>query len=102
MFGWCGCTGTFMKLPTPDGLVCVLLQIVSRGPTWSEGGPHDSTVLHGIRRARIKHCLILEPTVFRLHPRSCIRHGDHPAFPIPIAIIDNNSSFVLFFIKYKL
>lgn len=102
MFGWCSRAGTFVKLPAPDGLVCVLLQVVSRGSTWSKSGPHHSTVLHGIRRARIKHCLILEPTVFRLHPRSCIRHGDHPALPISIAIIEKNSSLVSSLIKCKL
>lgn len=85
MFGWCGRTGTFVKLPTPNGLVRVLFQIMSRGPTWRQGGPHHPAVLHGIRRTWIEHRLVLQPTVFRLHAGSRVRHGDHSAFPVPVA-----------------
>lgn len=87
MFGWCSRTGTFVELPTPDGFVCMLLQIVPRGPAWSKGGPHDSAVLHGVRSARVEHRLVLEPTILCLHAGGCIRHGDHPAFSISVAII---------------
>lgn len=95
MFGWCSRTGTFVELPTPDGFVRMLLQIVPCGPTWGKSGPHNPTVLHGVRRARIEHRLILEPTVFRLHAGGCIRHGDHPAFPVSVAII-----FIICFILH--
>ncbi|KYN37132.1 hypothetical protein ALC56_08923, partial [Trachymyrmex septentrionalis] len=83
MFGWCSRTGAFMELPTPDGFVRMLLQIVSCGPAWGKGSPHNSTILHGVRRARVKHRLVLEPTIFRLHTGGCIRHGNHPAFAVP-------------------
>ncbi|KYM99161.1 hypothetical protein ALC62_10130, partial [Cyphomyrmex costatus] len=83
MFSWCSRTGAFMELPTPDSFVRMFLQIMSCGPTWGKGSPHDSTVLHGICSARVEHCLILEPTIFRLHAGGCIRHRNHPAFAVP-------------------
>lgn len=84
MFSWCSRTGALMELPTTDSFVGMLLQVVPRGPAWSKGGPHNSTVLHGVRRTRIEHRLVLEPAVFRLHAGGCIRHGDHPAFPVSV------------------
>jgi len=85
MFGWCSRTGTFVELPTTDGLVRVLFQIMSGSSTRSKGSPHHPAVLHGVRRAGIKHRFILQPTVFRLHTGSCIRHGHHSALAVPIA-----------------
>ena len=87
MFGWCSRTGAFMELPTPDGFVRMLLQIMSCGSAWGKGSPHNSTILHGICRARVEHRLVLEPTIFRLHTGGCIWHGNHPAFAVPVAII---------------
>lgn len=86
MFGWCSRTGAFVELPGPDGLVRMLLQIVPRGPAWSKGGPHDPTVLHGVRRTRVEHRLVLKPTVFRLHTGGCTRHGDHSALSVSVAV----------------
>jgi len=60
---------------------------VPRGPAWGKSGPHDPTVLHGVRRARVEHRFVLEPTIFRLHAGGRIRHGNHSAFPVSVAII---------------
>lgn len=75
-----------MELPTPDGFVRMLLEIVPRGPAWSKGGPHHPTVLHGIRRTGVEHRLVLKPTVLRLHAGGCTRHRDHPALSVSVAI----------------
>lgn len=95
MFGWCGRTGTLVELSAPDGLVRVLLQIVSRSAARGKGGPHDPAVLHGVRRAGIKHRLVLDPTVFRLYAGRRIRHGDHPALSASVAAVDLYLSFIV-------
>lgn len=87
MFSWCSRTGTtFVKLPAPDGLVRMFLQVMSGGSTWGESGPHHPTVLHGVGRAGIKHRFILQPTVLCLHAGSCVGHGHHSALAVSIAI----------------
>lgn len=85
MFGWCGRTGALLKLPSSDGFVRVLLQVVSGGAARRKGGPHHSAVLHGVCGAGVQYRLVLDPTVFRLHAGGCVRHGDHAALTAPVA-----------------
>lgn len=87
MFGWCGRAGTLMKLPGPDGLVRMLLQVVPGSAPRRQGSPHYPAVLHRVRRARVKHRLVLHPAVLRRHAGARVRHGNHAALATSIAVI---------------
>lgn len=78
MFGWTrGIRPLVIGAAIANCFVRMFFEVMPRGASRGEGGPHDAAVLQRFGGARIQHSFVLNPHGLRLHSRSSGRGGYH-------------------------